>query len=73
MKQLKRHIDASCGCKMFFKDLGEQWETRIEWCENHQKLANVLKSIIDDFDLILDDVAENESKLTRRNHEKASD
>jgi hypothetical protein len=57
-KAPERHIDRECGCKMFFSD--ELKETRLEWCAEHEALAAVLRPILDDFNLVLDDVAKRE-------------
>lgn len=60
--QPERHIDRDCGCKKFFTDEGEAFNTRVVWCEEHEKLAAVLRRILDEFDLVLADIARQEEK-----------
>lgn len=55
-----RHVDADCGCKMFFKDMGDYYDTRTEFCETHEKLAAPLRRLLADFELVLADVRQRE-------------
>ena len=56
----ERHLDASCGCRCYFTDVGDVYKTRVVWCEGHEALAAPLRKMIADFDLILDDIAQKE-------------
>ena len=56
----ERHMDRSCGCQMFFTDDGDAYATRVKWCEEHGKLADALRRILNDFDLILGDIEQKE-------------
>jgi hypothetical protein len=49
-------IDADCGCKMFWKDMGPDYEQRFQFCEYHEKMAAPLRKLLADFELVFSDI-----------------
>lgn len=49
----EKTMTSECGCKMHYQDAGDCFDTRMEWCATHEAMADVLRRIMNDFDLLL--------------------
>ena len=49
----ERCIQRDCGCQMYYTEDAEVYDTRVVWCDDHERLAVVLRTILEEFDVAL--------------------
>lgn len=59
----EKTMTVSCGCKMHYLEDDTGYNTRYEWCVEHEAMASQLRRIMNDCELVLADLARHDGRV----------